>query len=97
MGVPVVTLIGQPAVSRAGFSQLSNLGLPELAAFSEDDYVSIATELVNDLPRRMELRRTLRPRMEASPLMDASRFTRQIEAAYRTMWRQWCAQQSSRR
>jgi len=35
----------------------------------------------------------LRPRMGASPLMDAPRFARNIEAAYRTMWQRWCAKQ----
>ena len=90
MGVPVVTLVGEHAVARAGFSQMSNLGLPELAAFTEDDYVQIATQLAHDLPRLAELRRTLRPRMEASPLMDAPRFARNMETAYRTMWRTWC-------
>jgi predicted O-linked N-acetylglucosamine transferase (SPINDLY family) len=29
--------------------------------------------------------------MQASPLMDAPRFARNIEAAYRQMWRNWCA------
>jgi predicted O-linked N-acetylglucosamine transferase (SPINDLY family) len=28
--------------------------------------------------------------MEASVLMDAPRFARDIEAAYREAWRQWC-------
>jgi len=37
MGVPVITLAGERAVSRAAFSQLSNIGLPELVAFSEDE------------------------------------------------------------
>ena len=32
--VPVVSLAGKSAVSRAGWSQLSNLGLPELVATS---------------------------------------------------------------
>ena len=82
-------------ISRAGLSQLSNLGLPELVAFSEDGYVAIATHLAHDLPRLAELRRTLRRRMQASPLMDAPRFARHIEAAYRTMWQHWCAQQTS--
>jgi predicted O-linked N-acetylglucosamine transferase (SPINDLY family) len=29
--------------------------------------------------------------MEASVLMDAPHFARQIEAAYREMWQEWCA------
>ncbi|WP_348545012.1 tetratricopeptide repeat protein [Chthoniobacter sp.] len=90
MGVPVVSLAGERAISRAGLSQLSNLGLPELIAQSEDDYVAIATQLGGDLPRLAELRATLRGRMETSVLMDAPRFARSIEAVYRTLWQQWC-------
>jgi predicted O-linked N-acetylglucosamine transferase (SPINDLY family) len=91
MGVPVVTLVGQTVVSRAGWCQLSNLGLTELAAQTPEQYVKIAVQLAGDLPRLKELRSTLRKRMEASPLMDAPRFARNIEAAYRQMWRTWCA------
>jgi len=91
MGVPVVSLAGATSVSRAGLSQLSNLGLRDLVAFSEDEYVDIAARLAHDLPRLAALRATLRARMEASVLMDAPRFARGIEAAYRAMWRQWCA------
>jgi len=89
MGVPVVSLAGGSPVSRAGYSQLSNLGLPELVAFSEEDYIRIAARLAHDLPRLADLRATLRSRMEASPLMDAARFARNFEAAYRAMWRRW--------
>lgn len=91
MGVPVISLAGPDAVSRAGLSQLSNLGLAELVTFSEDRYVDIATELAADLPRLRELRKTLRGRMEDSVLMDAPRFARGIESAFRTIWQQWCA------
>jgi len=86
MGVPVVTLVGQTIVGRAGLSQLTNLQLPELIAQTPEQYVKIATSLADDLPRLSELRSTLRARMEQSPLMDAPRFARDIEAAYRTMW-----------
>jgi protein O-GlcNAc transferase len=96
MGVPVVTLVGQTAVSRAGWSQLSNLGLRDLAAQTPEQFVQIAADLANDLPRLAELRRTLRQRMEASPLADAPRFARSIEAAYRQMWRQWCVAAATR-
>jgi len=94
MGVPVISVAGQRAVGRAGGSELSNLGLEELLAFSEADYVKMAAQLAHDLPRLAELRRTLRPRMEASPVMNAPRFVRGIEAAYRAMWRKWCAEKS---
>jgi predicted O-linked N-acetylglucosamine transferase (SPINDLY family) len=92
MGVPVVTLVGQTIVGRAGLSQLTNLNLPELIASTLEQHVQIATDLAGDLPRLASLRRTLRHRMETSPLMDAPRFARDVEAAFRSMWRSWCAQ-----
>ena len=83
MGVPVISLAGKTAVGRAGFSILCNVGLPELVARTEEEYVQIAGDLANDLPRLNDLRSTLRRRMEQSPLMDAHRFARNIESAYR--------------
>ncbi|MGA2441807.1 MAG: tetratricopeptide repeat protein [Tepidisphaeraceae bacterium] len=90
MGVPVVTLAGRTGVGRAGVSILANIGLPELIAQTPEQYVQIATDLAKDLPRLAELRRTLRARMQASALMDAPRFARNVETAYRQMWRNWC-------
>ncbi len=90
MGVPTITLIGQTVVGRAGWSQLCNLGLPELAAQTPEQYVALAAELAGDLPRLEELRGTLRGRMQRSPLMDGPRFARQVEQAYRQVWRRWC-------
>ena len=91
MGVPVVTLAGRTAMTRAGLCQLMNLKLPELVAATPQEYVRIALELSRDLPRLAELRATLRKRLEQSPLMDAPRFARAMEAAYRQMWGRWCA------
>jgi len=90
MGVPVPALVGALPVGRAGLSHLMNLGLPELVARSEEEYVNRVVELAGDLPRLAELRATLRERMKASVLMDAPRYARNIEAAYHAMWRQWC-------
>ena len=95
MGVPVVTLVGPTPVARAGLSLLTNLGLPELVAETPDQFVSIAVALAGDLPRLSELRATLRDRLQASPLMDAPRFARTVEAAYREMWRRWCKKQAA--
>jgi len=90
MGVPVVTLVGQTVVGRAGLSQLMNLGLPELIAETPQQFVDVAVRLAGDLPRLAELRATLRGRMEGSPLMDAPRFAKNVEAVYRDVWRRWC-------
>jgi predicted O-linked N-acetylglucosamine transferase (SPINDLY family) len=97
MGVPVVTLAGRRAVGRAGVSILSNAGLPELIARSPQEYIRIASSLASDLPRLAELRATLRERMRKSALMDRVGYARGIEAAYRTMWRNWCAQTTGNR
>ncbi len=90
MGVPVVTIVGKTVVGRAGLSQLTNLGLPDLIARTPEQYISIAASLATDLPRLSTLRRTLRPRMQQSPLMNATKFAASVESAYRQIWCRWC-------
>jgi protein O-GlcNAc transferase len=92
MGVPVVTLRGATSVGRGACSILSNVGLPELIGATQEDFVRIAVELASDLPRLSALRAGLRQRMERSPLRDAQGFARDVEAAYRQMWQEWCRQ-----
>jgi protein O-GlcNAc transferase len=89
MGVPVITLTGNHPVSRAGWSELCNLGLKELAASSVPEFTRIATQLARDLPRLSALRSSLRPRMVNSPLMDAKQFALAVEQAYRTLWQEY--------
>lgn len=90
MGVPVVSLAGATAVARGGSSLLSNVGLPELVAHTEDDYVRIAAELAHDRPRLALLRSGLRARLESSPVVDAIGFAQSFELVLREMWRGWC-------
>jgi len=94
MGAPVVTLAQDRVASRQTLGFLTELGLEDLAATSEDQYVAIAKALAADPARRAELRRSLRPRMAASPLTDAQAFTPGLEQAYRQMWRRWCEGQA---
>jgi predicted O-linked N-acetylglucosamine transferase (SPINDLY family) len=90
MGVPVVTLAGMNHLSRVGVSLLTNLGLPQLIAQSPEQYIQIAIAMAGDLPRLAALRATLRQRLKDSPLMNGPRQARDIESAYRAMWRHWC-------
>ncbi|MGA3067042.1 MAG: tetratricopeptide repeat protein [Tepidisphaeraceae bacterium] len=91
MGVPVISFCGDSVVSRAGFSQSMNLGLAdEFVGHTPDDFVRLAVEWATHPTRLAEIRSTLRPRMETSPLMDARRFAVNIESVYRQVWRNWC-------
>lgn len=93
MGVPVITMVGKAHVSRVGGTILTHAGLPELIANDPDEYVQIAADLAGDVDRLREIKANLRSRLQASPLMDAVSFTRNLEAAYRTMWQNWVATQ----
>jgi predicted O-linked N-acetylglucosamine transferase (SPINDLY family) len=90
MGVPVVSLAGRTAVSRAGSTLLSNVGLDHLVARTEDQYVERAAALIRDETGLAALRRELRGRLESSPVMDARQFARDFEATLRTAWRNEC-------
>jgi predicted O-linked N-acetylglucosamine transferase (SPINDLY family) len=85
MGVPVISLAGPTSVSRQGVRFLRNAGLDELLAETPEQYVRIASDLADDLSRLAALRSGLRERMRCSPLLDARRLTRDLEAAYRDM------------
>lgn len=91
MGVPVVVLAGQTHASRVGVSLATNSGLPELVADTRQQYVEIAASLAAGTDRLAQLRVSLRQRLALSPLLNAADFTGNIEAAYRTIWQEWCA------
>jgi predicted O-linked N-acetylglucosamine transferase (SPINDLY family) len=90
MGVPVVTLVGTTVVGRAGLCQALNLRLPELVAYTPEAFIAAAARLAENLDGLAELRAGLRRKMEQSPLMNAERFARNLEAKYREAWRRWC-------
>lgn len=90
-GLPVVAKAGgETFTTRLGCSVLAAMGLSEWIAADEDEYIRIAAGLASDVPRLSELRRTLRQRLERSPMRDFPGFTRELESAYRTMWKSWC-------
>jgi predicted O-linked N-acetylglucosamine transferase (SPINDLY family) len=90
MGVPVVTLAGERSVSRSAASMLTSVGLADWIAYTPDDYVRLALKFASDRTLLAGLRASLRKRMRESPLMDEIGFTRDLEAAYRALWRRWC-------
>lgn len=59
-------------------------------ARNEDEYVESAIQLASDVTSLSNLRMSLRELMSKSPLCDGAKFTRNIESAYRSMWRRYC-------
>ncbi len=86
MGVPVISLAGGTHVSRVGVSLLSNVGLDEFIATSEKEYIEKAISLALKPERLLELRRTLRSKMETSTLMDGPGFAKRFGDALQDMW-----------
>ena len=86
MGVPVVVLAGRTHAARVGVSLLTNAGLPELIAQSEDAYVRIAADLAGDAARLRTLRTTLRARLLTSPVCDAGAFAARFYGAIERVW-----------
>ena len=91
MGVPVLTLPGDRPQARAGLALLTQVGLEEFAPATVEGCERLVRELIGDLPRLARVRSELRQRMRRSALMDAKRFARNVEDAYRLMWTRWCA------
>ncbi|AOK03257.1 tetratricopeptide repeat protein [Burkholderia sp. AU28942] len=85
MGAPFITRRGDRFLSHIGESILHTLGMPEWIADNDDDYVAKAAAFARDLPHVAEVRAGLRERLLRSPLCDAQRFARNLEAAFAQM------------
>jgi protein O-GlcNAc transferase len=90
MGVPVITLAGDFFAARHSVSHLSNVGMAHCIAHSEDAYVALAVAMAADREGLAALRASLRQRVLNSPLCDAPRFGRNLGAALRFAWHQYC-------
>jgi protein O-GlcNAc transferase len=87
MGVPVVSAPGTRAISRSAGSLLRAVGLEDWVA---TDYVDLAVGKANDMDALAALRAGLRQRVQNSPVMNENKAARDLEAAYRAVWRKWC-------
>jgi len=92
MGIPMVTLVGETHVARAGLSILTAAGFPEFIAYTKEQYIEIAVKLASNIENLQQLRQNMRERLKSSSLMDHVGFTRELENHYRQMWKNWCNQ-----
>ena len=75
MGVPVITMKGYNFNSRCGESIIKNLGVEELIANNEDDYILTAQKIANDKDKLLELRKNIFKISHETPLFDTKQFS----------------------
>ncbi len=92
MGAPPVTLIGPRIIQRTSASMLKTLGLEEFITENTEDYIERAVELVTTKRDYLAwVRKTVRQTLKDSPIITG--YVGQVEAAYRSLWNEWCASQ----
>jgi predicted O-linked N-acetylglucosamine transferase (SPINDLY family) len=92
-GVPTLTQRGRGGmISRNGETLLNAVGLQDWIAVDTADYIEKAVAFARDGERLA----ALRARLCLGPLADAAAYARGLEAAWRHIWRDWCARQGGR-
>ncbi|WP_146610970.1 O-linked N-acetylglucosamine transferase, SPINDLY family protein [Polynucleobacter paneuropaeus] len=86
-GLPVLTCMGNSMASRMAGSLLKNLDLPELITYSLAEYQTKAIEFGNDPQKLKSIRNKLEKNKATSPLFNAALFARNLESAYREIYR----------
>jgi len=84
-GLPLVTMSGEPFVSRVAASLLAAVGLSELITDNLGDYEALALKLATTPELLAGVRAKLAANRLTAPLFDTDRFCKHIESAYLTM------------
>ncbi|NOX08532.1 MAG: tetratricopeptide repeat protein [Gammaproteobacteria bacterium] len=90
MGVPVICQYGQQHASRVSADFMQQVGLATWIAKDNEDYITKAVMLAQDIDTLATIRQKLRQNMLQSSLCDGERFAHDIEQAFREMWQRWC-------
>jgi predicted O-linked N-acetylglucosamine transferase (SPINDLY family) len=86
LGVPVAAVAGSYSVSRSAVSLLSAVGLQEWVANDVAGLPGLIRARLADPGALSALRQELPSRFRSSALMDAARFTKGVEDAFRVSW-----------
>jgi predicted O-linked N-acetylglucosamine transferase (SPINDLY family) len=95
VGVPVLAKLGNSNASRAAGAILHSIGLDEWIADSEAEYIELALKYASQPEYLSALRSELPARIMASEAGNMQLYTRAVEAAYRTIWKEYCASRAA--
>jgi predicted O-linked N-acetylglucosamine transferase (SPINDLY family) len=86
-GLPVLTVPGDRFVSRMGASLCAAAGIPEAICADAAEYEQRAVAWASTRDDLSRVRKRLAEARDSAPLFDLARFARQLESAYRAIWR----------
>ena len=89
MGIPVVTRVGEQFAARNSYAMMINAGVTEGIAWSNEEYLEWGVRLGKDPDLRQEISWRLYKSRQTSPLWNATKFSREMEKAYREMWQNY--------
>ena len=81
-GLPVLTQIGNTFAGRVAASQISALGLSELIAHSEGDYIAKALAFANHPETLQSIRQQLEKSRASSTLFNTRQYVKDLESLY---------------
>jgi len=85
-GLPVLTLMGHTFPGRVAASLLSAVGLSELIANTQEEYVSLAIELATNRKKLDGIRERLAKNRLTAPLFNSTLFAKNLETVYIKMY-----------
>ena len=89
MCLPMVTRVGEQFSARNSYTMMINAGIEEGIAWTDEEYVDWGIRLGEDEALRQQISWKLRKARQTAPLWNTQQFTRDMENAYREMWRRY--------
>jgi predicted O-linked N-acetylglucosamine transferase (SPINDLY family) len=86
---PLVTRVGEQFAARNSYTMLKNVGVEAGIAWTDAEYVEWGVRLGTDAALRQQISWQLRQAKRTAPLWNAAQFARNMETAYREMWRKF--------
>ena len=92
MGVPVISIRGRTHGARFGASILKNAGVQELLVENDLNYLRRAVQLGKSPKLINAYHGALREQLRKSALMNEKQYMKELESAYKEVWRRYCAE-----
>jgi predicted O-linked N-acetylglucosamine transferase (SPINDLY family) len=86
MGVPIVTRLGQQCAARNSYTFMTQIGITDGIATSDDEYVSWGVRFGNEPQLRQKVTAQLRQSRHTASVWDTKQFVRDMENAWQEMW-----------